>query len=95
MSRKTIENELVARPGYVILKKIGENMSPGGIAIPDNVAKEGWEITKGEVIAAVKEDGLETGDVVLYGPGKSSRFQYKGLGLVMCKSDGILAVVCD
>ena len=85
----------------VIVKPIeAEQMSAGGIVIPDN-AKE--KPTKGEVVAvgegkaldngSVRSPKVKVGDKVIYGQYAGSAYKAEGVEFKIIKEDDVLAIV--
>ncbi len=85
----------------VIVKPIeAEELSAGGIVIPDN-AKE--KPTKGEVLAvgegkaldngSVRAPKVKVGDKVIYGQYAGSAYKYEGTEYKIVREDDILAIV--
>lgn len=85
----------------VVIKPIeAEEMSAGGIVIPDN-AKE--KPTKGEVVAvgegkpldngSVRAPKLKVGDKVIYGQYAGSSYKHEGVEYKIVREDDILAIV--
>ena len=85
----------------VVVKPIeAEQMSAGGIVIPDN-AKE--KPTKGEVLAvgagktfdngSTRSSGVKVGDKVLFGKYAGTEVKVDGQEILVVKEDDILAVL--
>ena len=85
----------------VVVKPIeAEEMSAGGIVIPDN-AKE--KPTKGEVLAvgegkaldngSVRAPKVKVGDQVIYGQYSGSAYKLDGVEYKIVREDDILAIV--
>ncbi len=85
----------------VVVKPIeAEEMSAGGIVIPDN-AKE--KPTKGEVVAvgegkaldngSVRAPKVKVGDKVIYGQYSGSAYKLEGVEYKIVREDDILAVL--
>ena len=85
----------------VVVKPIeAEEMSAGGIVIPDN-AKE--KPTKGEVVAvgegkpldngSVRAPKVKVGDKVIYGQYAGSSYKQDGVEYKIVREDDILAVI--
>jgi chaperonin GroES len=85
----------------VVVKPIeAEEMSAGGIVIPDN-AKE--KPTKGEVVAvgegkaldngSVRAPKVKVGDKVIYGQYAGSSYKLEGVEYKIVREDDILAVL--
>lgn len=85
----------------VVVKPIeAEELSAGGIVIPDN-AKE--KPTKGEVLAvgegkaldngSVRAPKVKVGDQVIYGQYSGSAYKHEGTEYKIVREDDILAIV--
>ena len=94
MNIKPLHDRIVVKPIEA------EELSAGGIVIPDN-AKE--KPTKGEVVAVgtgkvfdngqVRAMSVKVGDKVIYGQYAGSAYKHEGTEYKVVKEDDILAIV--
>ena len=94
MNIKPLHDRLVVKPIEA------EELSAGGIVIPDN-AKE--KPTKGEVLAVgegkaldngtVRTPKVKVGDKVIYGQYAGSAYKHEGVEYKIVKEDDILAIL--
>lgn len=81
--------KIVPRADYMLLEKVGEEKTKGGLYIPE--AKHG-EVTKARIIEAGENASLKEG-VVLYPTADATEVEADGKVLYLVPESSILAVV--